>query len=104
MKRKILKGTHFPMSIREIQAGYLPRHCFKSIYLYLVQNKFPSFETVVRQVETEKERHLLFDSLLFRIQNVHDEQKPVMGIPESCKDYTFDLYYNSLSSNTISSN
>ena len=38
-ERKVLKGTHLPVTIKEIQVGYLNSPYFKDIYLYLVQNK-----------------------------------------------------------------
>ena len=50
----------------------------------------------LRQAEMQAGRYLLLDSLLFRIQNVHDEQKPVLHIPESCIDYILDIYQNYL--------
>ena len=39
IKRKVLKGTHLPIMIKEIQAGYLTSPYFKDLYLYLAQNK-----------------------------------------------------------------
>ena len=42
IKRKVLKGTHLPVAIKEIQAGYLTSLYFKDIYLHLTQNKLPS--------------------------------------------------------------
>ena len=42
IQRKVLKGTHFPVEIKEIQAGYLNSPHFKDIYLYLAQNKLPT--------------------------------------------------------------
>ena len=41
IKRKVLKGTHLPLTIKEIQAGYLTSPYFKDLYLYLTQNKLP---------------------------------------------------------------
>ena len=35
IKRKVLKGTHLPLTIKEIQAGYLTSPYFKDLYLYL---------------------------------------------------------------------
>ena len=37
--KKVLKGTHLPLTIKEIQAGYLNSIYFKDIYLYLAQNR-----------------------------------------------------------------
>ena len=41
IKRKVLKGTHLPLTIKEIQAGYLTSLYFKDIYKYLTQNTLP---------------------------------------------------------------
>ena len=38
IQRKVLKGTHLPIEINEIQAGYLCSPYFKDLYLYLSQN------------------------------------------------------------------
>ena len=38
IKRKVLKGTYLPLTIKEIQAGYLTSLYFKDIYRYLAQN------------------------------------------------------------------
>ena len=42
IRKKVLKGTHLPLTIKEIQAGYLNSLYFKDIYLYLAQNRLPS--------------------------------------------------------------
>ena len=47
IQRKVLKGTHLPVTIKEIQAGYLVSPYFKDIYLYLAQNKLPSTRTAI---------------------------------------------------------
>ena len=52
IQRKVLKGIHLPVEIKEIQAGYLSSPYFKDIYLYLAQNKLPSSKTAIRKVET----------------------------------------------------
>ena len=39
IQRKVLKGTHLPVKIKEIQAGYIHSPYFKDLYLYLSQNK-----------------------------------------------------------------
>ena len=46
IQRKVLKGTHLPITIKEIQAGYLNSPYFKDLYLYLSQNKLPSSKGV----------------------------------------------------------
>ena len=42
IKRKVLKGTHLPLTIKEIQAGYMSSSFFKDVYVYLAHNKLPS--------------------------------------------------------------
>ena len=42
IQRKVLKGTHLLVKIKEIQASYLHSSYFKDIYLYLSQNRLPS--------------------------------------------------------------
>ena len=37
IQQKVLKGTHLPIMIKDIQAGYLVSSNFKDIYLYLAQ-------------------------------------------------------------------
>ena len=37
IQRKVLKGTHLPVEIKEIQAGYLCSPYFKDLYIYLSQ-------------------------------------------------------------------
>ena len=49
IQRKVLKGTHLPVEIKEIQAGYLSSPYFKDIYLYLTQNKLPSSKAASRK-------------------------------------------------------
>ena len=41
IKRKVLKGTHLPLTIKEIQAGYLTSLYLKDICKYLAQNILP---------------------------------------------------------------
>ena len=39
IQRKVLRGTHLPVEIKEIQTGYLQSSYFRDIYIYLSQNK-----------------------------------------------------------------
>ena len=41
IKRKVLKGMHLPLTIKEIQAGYLTSSFFRDLYKYLAQNIMP---------------------------------------------------------------
>ena len=52
IKRKVLKGTHLPITIKEIQAGYLNSSFFKGLYKYMAQNKLPSKKSAICKVLT----------------------------------------------------
>ena len=51
VQRKVLKGTHLLVDIKEIQARYLHSSYFKDIFLYLSQNKLPSSKATFKKVE-----------------------------------------------------
>ena len=59
--RKVLKGTHLPVKIKEIQAGYLHISYFKDLYLYLSHNKLPSLEMAIKRVEVLAEGYILLN-------------------------------------------
>ena len=63
IRRKVLKGTNLPVTIKEIQADYLTSLYFKDLYRYLAQNKLPSKRSAICKVETLAERFILLDSL-----------------------------------------
>ena len=82
IQRKVLKGTHLLVEIKEIQARYLNSSHFKDIYLYLSQNKLPTSKAAIRKVETLAERYILLDSLLFKI--TPEKETAVLAVPETC--------------------
>ena len=49
IQRKVLKGTHLPIEVKEIHAVYLNSPHFKDIYLYLAQNKLPNSKAAIRR-------------------------------------------------------
>ena len=94
IQRKVLKGTHLPVTIKEIQAGYLNSAYFKDLYLYLSQNKLPSSKGAIQKTGALAEKYILLDSLLFKLNP--EEEKAVLAIPEVCVDQIITLYYSSL--------
>ena len=94
IQRKVLKNTHLPVEIKEIQAGYLHSHYFKDLYQYLSQNKLPHSKLVIKKLEALSERYVLLDSLLFRINP--EKETAVLAIPEECVDKIITLYHKSL--------
>ena len=96
IQQKILKSMHFPVTVKEIQAGYLLSSYFNDIYLYLAQNKLPSNKTAIKKVEALAEKYILLDSLLFKIVSNPDKEATVLAIPEVCADKIITLYHSSL--------
>ena len=94
IQKKVLKGTHLPAEVKEIQVGYLYSPYFKDLNLYLSQNKLPSSKSAIRKLETVSEKNVLLDSLLFRISP--GKGTAVLAIPEMCADKIITLYHKSL--------
>ena len=66
----MLKGTHLPLTIKKIQAGYLSSSYFKDIYLYLAQNRLLAKKAAIKRVEVLAEKYLILDSLLFKLTTI----------------------------------
>ena len=96
IQRKVLKGTHLPVAIKEIKAGYLVSPYFKDIYLYLAQNKLTSTKTAIQKVKTLAEKYILLDSLLFEIVTTPEKEMAVLAILETCADKIITHYHSSL--------
>ena len=104
IKRKILKGMHLPLTIKEIQGGYLASSFFKDLYMCLAQNFKPHKRHTRHKVETLAESFILLDSLLFKLVMVLDKEKALLAIPENCVDKIIKLYHSSLFVGTSRSN
>ena len=83
IQRKVLKGIHLPVTVKEIQEGYLISLYFKDLYLYLVQNKLPSTKSAIQKVETLAEKYIFLDSLLFKLVTTPKETV-LLAIPDTC--------------------
>ena len=94
IQRKVVKGTHLPVEVKEIQAGYIHSPYFKDLYQYLLQNRLPSSKSAIKKLETLSEKYVLLDSLLFRIYP--EKETAVLAIPETCTDNIITLYHKSL--------
>ena len=94
IQNKVLKGTHLPVDVKKIQAGYLHSPYFEDIYQYLLQNKLPSSKSAIKKLEASSEKYALLDSLLFRI--CPEKEMAVLTIPETCVDKIITLYHKSL--------
>ena len=96
IQRKVLKGRHLPVTIKEIQAGYLTSPYFKDVYLYLAQNKLPSMKSAICKVKMLAEKYILLDSLLFTSVTTPENESVLLAIPEVCADKIITLYHSSL--------
>ena len=85
-----------PLTINEIQAGYLSSLYFKDLYLFLSQNKLPSKGSSTKKVETLAESFVLLDSLIFKLVMIPDKEAAVLAIPEVCIDKIIALYHTSI--------
>ena len=87
---------HLPLTIKEIQAGYLTSPFFKDLYRYLAQNILPHKSHTRCKVEALAESFILLDSLLFKLVTILDKEKALLAIPEICADKIIELYHTRL--------
>ena len=73
-QRKVLKGTHLLVEVKEIQAGYLHSPYFKEIYQYLSQNKLPHSKLAIKKLEALSERYILLDSCCLGFTQIKRQQ------------------------------
>ena len=93
IQRKVLKSMHLPVKIKEMQVGYLNNPHFKDLYLYLTQNRLPSFKKAIHKFEVLPERYIILDSLLFGLVTIPEKQTTLLAIPEMCADKIIPLYH-----------
>ena len=93
IQRKVLKGTHLLVEVKETQARYLISPYFKDIYLFPAQNKLPSTKATIRMVEALAELYVILDSLILKINTTSKEQTALLAIPEICADKHITLYH-----------
>ena len=91
-----MKGTHLPLTIKEIQAGYLNSLYFKDIYIYLAQNRLPIKKAAIKRVEILAEKYILLDSLLFKLTTIPGRETTLLAIPEMCANKIITLYHSNL--------
>ena len=94
IKRKVLKGTYLPLTVKEIQAGYLTSPYLKD--LFLSQNKLPSKRSAIKKVEMLAKSFVLLDSLIFKLVTTPDKEAAALAIPEICIYKIIALYHTSL--------
>ena len=90
---KVFKGTHLPVEIKKIQAGYWNSPYFKDIHLQLTQNKLPSSEAAIGKVETLAEWYILLDLLLFKITPTPEKEQQYWQSMKICTDKIITLFH-----------
>ena len=96
IQRKVFKGMHLPITMKEIQTSYLTCPYFKDLYLYLIQNKLPNKKSATCKVEALAEKFILLDSLLLKLVTMPDRESALLAIPEICADKIITPYHSSL--------
>ena len=96
IQRKVLKGMHLSVMVKEIQARYLSSSYFKDMYIYLAQKRLPISKAAIRKVETLAKKYILLDSLLFKVTSTPEKETAVLAKPETCVDNIISLYDYSL--------
>ena len=97
IKQKVLKGMHLPLTIKEIQAGWLfNQSIFKDLYRYLAQNIMLHKRHTRCKVEGLAESFILLDSLLFKLVTIPAKEKAPLAVPETCADKIIELYHTGL--------
>ena len=81
IQKKVLKGTHLPITIKEIQAGYLKSLFQRSIFVS--ENKLPSSKSAICKIEALSEKFILLDSLLFKL-NIEKEKGSISNTRGMC--------------------
>ena len=91
-QRKVLKGAHLPVTVKEIQAEYMSSPYFKDLYQYLAQNKLPSTRNAICKVETLAEKFILLYSLLFKLAYYTREGISAIGSTRNmCRQNNYTL-------------
>ena len=98
INRKVLRQTHLPLTLRDLQAAYLESPQLRDIYVYLSQNKCPKSRKSAKSVVRMAQDYMLLDGLLFKItyDKLRDEPSSVLCIPTSKVDMLLDSYHSSL--------
>ena len=95
IQRKVLKGTHLPVTVKEIQAGYLIIPYLKTCTYVLIKI---NCLTLNQQPKggNYAEKYILLDCLLFILVATPKKETALLAIPETCADKIITLYNSGL--------
>ena len=82
--------------IKDIQTGYLVSSYFKDIYLYLAQNKLPSYKSAIKKIEVLAEKIYTIRFIIIQDSIKSRKETVVLAILEVCADKVIILYHSSL--------
>ena len=58
INRKVLRNTHLPGPVRDLEAAYLDSPHFRDICIYLQQNRLPSHKRLAKRMEIQVNNYL----------------------------------------------
>ena len=95
IQQKVLRQSHFPESLKDIQAAYCHDPDFKDLYLYLMKGHLPNKRRDKDRIVSDSRYFFVLDGLLFRILPKEDF-KSQLCIPASKAHVLLDKYHTSL--------
>ena len=97
VQNKLLRKTHFPTSMKDMEAAYLHSPFFRDIFLYLTQNKAPQERRSLARVNAKAYNYFVLDSLLFKLEpDSTGEVVAKLCIPTSKVDMLLEHYHTSV--------
>jgi len=97
IKNKVLRQTHLPTDLRDMEAAYLASPHFRDIYLHLKSNKIPKDRKKAKTVASDAQHYLILDSLLFKIlEDRYGNVNSVLCIPTAKVEMLLQLYHSSI--------
>ena len=86
---------HLPVTVKEIQSGYLITLYFKGLHLYLALNKLSNTKTAICKVAASAENIYCW-SHHFKLITITEKETALLAIPEICANKIITLYLSSL--------
>ena len=97
VQNKVLRKTHFPTSMKDMEAAYLHSPFFRDIFVYLSQNKVPVDRKRLARIQVQAYNYFLLDSLLFKLEpDATGDMVAKLCIPTSKVDMLLEHYHTSV--------
>jgi hypothetical protein len=96
INKKVLRQTHLPGSLKDIQAAYLSSPQFRDVYIYLMKGKLPNNPKDINKTNMLNNQYMVLDGLLFKINmDKEGNYNPQLCIPTSKADMLLQYYHSS---------